>query len=77
MVRSRRPGDRIHPVGASGTKKLKDFFIDRKVAREKRNVPLICRGSEVLCIIGMTVSESVKVTDNTETMLKIQFKSEG
>ena len=77
VVRSRRPGDRIHPVGASGTKKLKDFFIDRKVAREKRNVPLICRGSEVLCIIGMTVSESVKVTDNTETMLKIQFKSEG
>lgn len=77
VVRSRRPGDRISPIGISGSKKLKDFFIDRKIERQERNMPLICSGKEVLCIIGMTVSRSVMVTDDTKRMLKITFDSEA
>ena len=34
-VRSRRPGDRFRPAGMRGRrKKLQDFFVDRKVARD-------------------------------------------
>ena len=37
VVRNRRPGDRFRPLGLGGQKKLQDFFVDRKVAREARD----------------------------------------
>src|SRR5205823_9740526 len=41
-VRNRRPGDRFRPLGVGGQKKLQDFFVDRKVARQRRElVPLV------------------------------------
>src|SRR5581483_8236021 len=33
-VRNRRQGDRFTPVGLHGRKKLQDYFVDRKIARE-------------------------------------------
>jgi tRNA(Ile)-lysidine synthase len=42
LVRNRRPGDRLRPVGLGGSKKLQDVFVDRKVARAERDaVPII------------------------------------
>ncbi len=35
-IRTRRQGDRIHPKGMDGSKKLKDLFIDEKVPLSKR-----------------------------------------
>ena len=32
ILRNMRPGDRVEPLGTGGTKKLKDYFIDRKIA---------------------------------------------
>jgi len=42
-VRSRLRGDRLVPAGMRGRrKKLQDLFVDRKVARERRDaVPLV------------------------------------
>ncbi|MBQ9949949.1 MAG: tRNA lysidine(34) synthetase TilS [Clostridia bacterium] len=76
VIRSRKSGDMLHPVGSTGRKKLKDFFIDKKVERHKRNLPLICSGSNVLCIVGMAVSKQVMVSESTTAMIKITFKSE-
>lgn len=75
-VRQRRTGDRLHPAGAIGGKKLKDYFIDKKIERQNRNMPLICCGSDVLCVLGMTVAQSVAVTENTVKMLKVTFVME-
>ena len=36
-ARTRRPGDRFRPAGGRGSKKLKAWLIDRKVARERRD----------------------------------------
>ena len=42
VVRSRRPGDRLRPVGLGGSKKLQDLLVDRKVARSRRDlVPVV------------------------------------
>jgi tRNA(Ile)-lysidine synthase len=35
--RGRRPGDRFHPAGRKGSKKLKAWLIDEKVPREERD----------------------------------------
>lgn len=42
VVRGRRPGDRIRPVGLGGTKKLQDLLVDHKVPRAERDrVPVV------------------------------------
>ncbi len=52
-VRTRRNGDRFYPYGSGGTKKLKDFFIDSKIARAERDRKLlVADGSNILWIIG-------------------------
>jgi tRNA(Ile)-lysidine synthase len=46
VVRSRRPGDRLRPVGLGGSKKVQDLLVDRKVARRTRDlVPVVTDAS--------------------------------
>jgi tRNA(Ile)-lysidine synthetase-like protein len=62
-VRTRRPGDRFHPLGLAQPKKLKDFLIDRKIARDRRDrLPLLLWNGEIVWIAGVEVSERFKVT---------------
>lgn len=52
-IRTRRDGDRFYPYGSTGSKKLKDYFIDNKVPRAERDGKLlVTAGSNVLWIIG-------------------------
>ena len=60
VVRSRRPGDRIHPLGGPGSKKLQDLYVDRKIDRADRELPVIARGSEILFAVGAGLSERAK-----------------
>ncbi len=73
LVRPRRPGDRFYPFGAPGERKLKEYFIDKKVPRRQREGPMVCTGGEVLFLPGYTVSENVRVRPETEQILKIEF----
>jgi tRNA(Ile)-lysidine synthase len=52
LLRTRRPGDRFRPAGGRGSKKLKAWLIDRKVARARRDslVLLVDRAGAVLAI---------------------------
>ena len=64
IVRNRRTGDRFHPLGAPGSKKLKEFLIDRKVPVDKRDrLPLLVWNGEIVWIAGVEVSERFKVRD--------------
>ncbi len=58
-ARSWRPGDRMRPKGLGAAKKLQDIFTDRRVPREeRRSIPLICAGEEILWAPGVALSES-------------------
>lgn len=49
VVRGRRPGDRIQPLGLRGHKKLQDYYVDRKIARRHRDAaPVVACGGDVL-----------------------------
>jgi tRNA(Ile)-lysidine synthase len=77
-IRNRRTGDVFKPFGSSGTKKLKEFFIDSRIPREERShIPLICRGNETVWVIGYKISDKFKVTENTKKVLKIEFVRRG
>jgi len=65
-VRTRRPGDRFVPLGMSRPKKLQDFFVDQKVpARERRRIPLVLSGAEIVWVVGHRISDRHKVTERT------------
>lgn len=73
-LRNFRPGDRFVPLGMRGRKKVKDFFIDRKVPNSVRSrLPILLSGGEILWICGMMIDERVKVSTATEKVLKITF----
>ena len=75
-IRKRKAGDRIQPLGMRGRKKLKNFFIDRKVKKEKRDhINLVCQGEDIIWIPGIALSEKVRVTDETKSFLILKIKS--
>lgn len=72
-VRTFRSGDRFHPQGAPGGKKLKDFFIDQKVEREMRSsLPLVTAG-EILWVVGMRRCAGYCVKPGRGPVLRIEL----
>ncbi len=73
-MRNFRPGDRFHPLGAKGTQKLKEFFIDHKIPRfERSKVPLLVSGEMIVWVVGYRIDERVKVTEKTERVLAVRI----
>ena len=75
VVRNRRPGDYLHPLGMSGRKKLKDLFIDLKIPRELRpSTPLLVSSNGLLWVFPYRVSELSKVDESTRRRLLIRWE---
>ncbi|MGK0310057.1 MAG: tRNA(Ile)-lysidine synthase [Lentimonas sp.] len=77
QIRARRPGDSFRPLGAPGTKKLKDWFIDRHVpARERNRLPLVLTDSGVVVWVpGLPPADDLKINATTKTALKLTYKT--
>jgi len=67
LVRAWHAGDRFSPHGMRGkSKKLQDFFTDKKVARHERGkVPLLVAPEGILWVVGMQQDERFVVRDGT------------
>ena len=77
IIRTRRQGDIFYPLGAGGKKTLKEYFIDKKFSRFKRDfLPLIADDNEILWIVGHEISDKMKVTKDTIGCKKIIFNKE-
>lgn len=63
-VRNRLKGDRIYPVGLSGSKKLSDIFVDKKVPRDERDSwPLVVsQQGEVAWVPGLALDRRFAAT---------------
>jgi len=71
-IRNRRRGDRFQPLGLASPKKLKDFLIDRKIARDSRDrLPLLVWNDEIVCVLGVEISERFKVTDPAGAIFEV------
>jgi tRNA(Ile)-lysidine synthase len=79
-VRSRRPGDRFTPPGMGGrSKKLQDFFVDRKIARERRDaLPLVVDSADrIVWIVGESVAEDFRVTEPSQGVIFLKARRLG
>ncbi len=73
-IRGRRSGDYFQVNKDGGTRKLKDYFIDKKIPREKRqNIPLLADGNHIVWILGDRISEKYKITETTKNILRVNI----
>ncbi|MCD7717659.1 MAG: tRNA lysidine(34) synthetase TilS [Lachnospiraceae bacterium] len=78
LLRTRRPGDYLVVNAEGGKKKLKDYLIDQKIPRDKRDgILLLADGSHILWVVGWRLSEAAKVTDETRQVLKVALTGDG
>lgn len=69
VIRTRRAGDVIYPLGVGGRQKLSDYFINRRVDRPLRDLtPLIAKGNQVLWAAGVGISEEAKLKKNSKAV---------
>ena len=76
-IRSRQPGDTFYPIGAPGTKKMKDWFIDRHIpVRERNLLPLVITDSGIIAWVpGLPPADNLKINATTKTALKLTYKT--
>jgi len=69
------PGDRFHPFGMAGTKKISDYLIDEKVdLYTKGNQWVLVDGEKIIWVCGRRINDEVKITDKTTDYAKLIFK---
>lgn len=72
-LKYRQAGDYFYPLGMSGKKKIKDFFIDEKVPKALRSqIPIIWDAAGILWIVGYRRDRRCIVEENTSTVLILQ-----
>ena len=72
--RTRQDGDTFAKIG-SGSKKLNDYFTDKKIPlRLRDSVPVLAVGNKVLIVADYDISDSVKITSGTNRIAKITYK---
>ncbi|MFH0825936.1 MAG: tRNA lysidine(34) synthetase TilS [Pseudomonadota bacterium] len=73
VVRFPQYGDRLDPWGMTGTRKLKDMFIDLKIpSRDRWKIPLITQGTRILWVIGIRRGRTAPVGPETKSVMKIR-----
>ncbi|MBE7076567.1 MAG: tRNA lysidine(34) synthetase TilS [Clostridiales bacterium] len=75
--RFRKEGDVFSPLGLGGSKKLKDYFIDKKIPQRMRGeIPVLAVDNKVLIVGDIEISDEIKVTDKTIHFYKINYEKD-
>ncbi|QJC50224.1 tRNA lysidine(34) synthetase TilS [Paenibacillus albicereus] len=79
LLRPRRDGDRMRPLGLNGTKKVQDMFVDGKLPPSQRpSFPLLCDGGgRILWIPGLRRSSHALADEGTRLLLRAEARQAG
>ena len=74
-VRGWEAGDFYHKLGAKGSKKLQDHFVDGQIPQERRHqLPLIIDGEgNIIWVPGLPPSEKAKIENKTNQALQLTY----
>ena len=73
-IRNRKPGDIFNPIGMRGTKKVKDYFIDKKISKDIRDrIPILMDDKNIIWILGYATSQLYKITEGTKNILMVEY----
>jgi len=77
VIRNWENGDAFNPIGMLSTKKLSDYFIDKKIPLlTKRSIPILCerngRQENIIWVCGYRLDNRYKITDETRSVIKLE-----
>ena len=76
QVRTRRPGDRIRPLGMAQEKKVQDVLVDKHIPRAARShIPLFFSVSHCVWLAGVCLDDRVRLTSRTQRILRLSIAS--
>lgn len=68
-------GERMRPLGMSGSRKLSDLLTDAKVPRRLRGlVPVVRDGERVVWLAGVRMSDEFRVSEKTERAVRLTWE---
>jgi len=74
LVRAVQAGDRFHPLGASGRKKVGDFFTDRKIpAVLRRRIPILTDQDGIIAILGVRLDQRAAISTHSGKILEVSL----
>lgn len=72
IVRKWKSGDYFKPIGMKKFKKVSDFLTDLKIpSAEKKNKLVLINRNQIIWIVGLRISDDVKITNKTKRALKL------
>ncbi len=75
--RFRQEGDVFSPLGMGGTKKLKDYFIDKKIPQRMRDqIPVLAVDNRILAVADIEIADELKITEDTHQYYKINYEKD-
>jgi len=75
--RFRQEGDMFAPLGMGGSKKLKEYFIDKKIPQRMRDsIPVLAVENKILAVVDVEIADELKVTENTRSYYKINYEKD-
>lgn len=75
-IRKWRKGDKIHPLGMKGQKKVSDILIDNKISSlDKENIYVLISNNEIIWLIGICINEKYKVNRDNNSVYEVVLKS--
>lgn len=72
VIRSRKNGDRFYPCGMTGSQKIKSYFINQKIPKEKRNSIPIIEINGAVAAVGERIDRNFLFKDSG---IKIEFRA--
>jgi tRNA(Ile)-lysidine synthase len=75
ILKGPETGDRFHPLGAPGNKKVSDFLSERKIERSQRSIiPVLATDAAILALPGLRIDHRFRVTERTTRVLRLRWE---
>ena len=77
-LRTRQQGDRFTPLGLGQEIKLKDFLMNEHTPHfDRDSIPLLCDSRSIIWVVGIRLSDTVKLSSQTQRVLVMRMKGVG
>ena len=75
LIRRWKNGDRFHPLGLMGTKKVSDFLNEQKISSlDKKNQLVLINRNKIVWVIGIRLDDRFKITKSTQRIIELCLK---
>jgi len=74
QLRSARPGERFHPYGGPGSKKIARYFNERKIpAKDRPAWPVLLSGGRIIALVGLQLDHSFRLLPDSAVALSVRW----